>query len=158
MNLDKFTTVEQLASAVRTLLIEDMTVNKGWISSAWQKDPIRFGPSGIITEAINNTTLSAGSNTLASTAVPSGELHVITNLAVMYSGTVSGVTMTIQMNHDGSGYQIFYQNSITSGQYYDKQGWWVLDASDNIQLIINSATLNDDAYLRLIGFRIDIDQ
>ncbi|NIP56244.1 MAG: hypothetical protein GWN77_09460 [Gammaproteobacteria bacterium] len=157
MKLDKFTTLEQLTAAVRTLLIEDFTMNKGWISSAWQKDPLRLGYSGKIDEQVSDTSAAAGNNTLSGTDVPSGEIWVI--------DTVSAVNV----NTDPTKISIYI--NTTTGNVTLAEGWtpginhfvialgqFVLHEGDSIDAVFTGCTLNDDIYLRYNGYRVDIDQ
>lgn len=135
-----------------------MAQNHGWVGAAWQKDPIRFGYSELITEGVDNTSLAAGSNNLDTGTVPAGEIWVITNIAIRYDGTVSSVSLTVALIIDTVLMGIFGQKPPVSTVWYDRQGWWVLDAGDYIRLEVGGATMNDDAYLRVVGFRVDIDQ
>ncbi len=132
--------------------------SKGWIASAWQKNPLLFGYSGQILIADTNTSLAAGNNTIDSSAVPAGEIWVITNCAIAYSGTVAGVTMSAQLLDAATGYTLYGVLAVTSGLFVDRQGWWVLIPGNKLRLSITGATLNDDGFLRATGFRVDIDQ
>lgn len=158
MELKQFKTVEQLAAAVKSMLLEDMMANKGWFNSAWQKDPLRFGYSGLIYESIADTNLGAGTVSVDSAAVSPGEIWVITNIAVSYEGTVATVEMQMQIDHNGTRHTVAEFGSITSGLFYDRQGFWVLDTSDFVRLSITNATATDDGFLRIIGYRVDHDQ
>lgn len=130
----------------------------GWYSGAWQKNPLLMGYSAAVGEAVTNTSLAAGANTLSSTAVPAGEVHVITNIAAAYSGTVTNVILTVRINDSGTIYELYGQKPPVTGVYYDRQGFWVLKPGAKIDLLINGATLNDDGFLYIAGFSFDIDQ
>jgi hypothetical protein len=137
---------------------ELLGMNKGWIGGAWQKDPLRLGFSAQRLINASDTALGAGANDVDSGSVAAGELWVITNIAVRYAGTVAGVVLTPGF-YDGSNlFPVGEERSITSGQWYAYQGEWILVEDDVLRLQVAGATLNDDAYIRASGFRVDIDQ
>src|SRR5512139_2034280 len=110
--------------------------NLGWVSATWQKDPMRFGYSGQVVEAVVDNNLDAGDNTVLSTSVPAGEVHVITNIGITYAGTVAGVALAVLMNLSGVASRLFGQAPPVSVQLYDRQGWWVLAPGSYIYLAI----------------------
>ena len=130
----------------------------GWVNGAWQKNPLMFGYSGTAKNEVNDTALAAGNNNLDGAAVPAGEIWVITNVAFRYNGTVTGVTLTANAQMDGTAYQIFGQNPPVSNVWYDRQTYVVLNEGDYIWLSITGATLNDDAHLRMFGFKVEVAQ
>lgn len=141
-----------------TALIGDVGArNLGWVSAAWQKDPLRFGYSAHIYRAWSNLNLPAGNSTQADTAVPAGEIWVITNIAMRYEGTAP-TFMTMQINDGVTTYHLFRQLAPTTLAVYDRQGWWVLAPGHNLEIRVIGATLNDDLYGYATGFRVDIDQ
>lgn len=127
-----------------------------YINSAWQKAPFCFGVSSIKTENVLNTSLLAGTNTLSTTAVTAGQIQVVTNIAFYYSGTVATVVMGVYMKHDAVTYALYGQAPPVSNQIYDRQGQWVMDAGDQMQLIIFNATAGDDANLVITGYNMDV--
>ena len=130
----------------------------GWVSSAWQKQPISQGYSGAIRALITSTTLAAGNNTLNGSVVPAGEIWVIENIAMMYSGTVVGVAIYAMLLSGAVQYNLFAQTPVVSLVRYDRNLQLTLSPGENMQMFIQGATLNDDAYLWYVGRRIDIDQ
>lgn len=151
---------ERMDQLERFALTEEVMTaeNYGWVSSAWQKDPLRLGYSGTVSETLSDTALSSGSNNINGTAVPAGEIHVITNVSCAYLGTVSGVRLLPAVYVNSEVVYIDEHNSITSGQNYQTQGYFVLAPGDYIRLQIEGATATDDGYLKFSGFRVDIDQ
>lgn len=137
---------KQLASILHT-----------WIFPRWYKQPMMFGYSALKTDTVSDTTLAAGTVTLNGATVSAGEIWVITNISMVYIGTVP--TSIEAVMYDGStAHILFNQLAPASGQYYDRQGWWVVVAGDNLRYVIYGATLNDDFYGWATGFRMDIDQ
>ena len=132
--------------------------NYGLVGGAFQKDPIRIGYSSTVAEALSDTNLGAGPNNLDSTPVPEGEIHIMTNLAFQYAGTITGVSLMPSVILNSGVYPADYKTPVVSGAWYIVQGWWVLRKDDWVRLNIVGATATDDANLRITGFRVDIDQ
>ena len=133
-----------------------MTQNHGWVNGGWKKDPIQFGFSGVATQAFSNTNLSAGNNSIDGSAVPAGEIWIITNVVLIYFGTVTRIFARSKIG--GSYFTIFAEETPVTGKRYDRSGWWVFDSGDCINMATEGATVGDDIYLEMIGFRVDIDQ
>lgn len=129
----------------------------GWISSAWQKDPLRIGLSGVIRRSANNTNLSAGANNVDDTAVPAGEYWVIDNFSLLYIGTVPTLILWAIVS-SAAQYVLSEVQSPTASHWYGLQGRWVLGPGDQLRARVIGATLGDDLYLNAVGFRVDIDQ
>ncbi len=132
--------------------------NKGWVSAAWQKDPLRIGYSGVIRGFFSNTALAAGTNNIDGTAVPAGEIWRLDNISVSYIGTVTNVRLYAILLSSAVEYLLYEQQPPVSIQEYDRQGNWILEPGEKIRLKVVGATLNDDAFLQYVGMRIDIDQ
>jgi len=130
----------------------------GWVGAAWQKQPLPFGYSAVVSERKISTTLAAGTNSLSTTAVPAGEIHVYTHVSFYYAGTVATVTLTAYLNIGGSNKELAGVSPPVSSVIYDRQGWFVLAPGDTVQVYCFNATLNDDMALNVAGFRVDIDQ
>lgn len=130
--------------------------NYGYVGGAWQKDPIRFGPSDTVSEKKYEMDLPGGSSSLLGTAVPTGEVHVITQASILYLGT-SPTNIDIRANIGGVDIIITRQPSPVSNVMYDRQGWWVLAAGDYMKAAVDGATLHDNLYLWYSGFKIDVD-
>lgn len=107
-------------------------------------------------QTIGTSALPAGASNYDATAPAAGKVHVITNVAMYYTGTVAGVQIQTQILSSGTGRPVFNQSPPVSTQIYDRQGYWVLSANDNIRLVVVGATLNDDAFLYLHGFEMDV--
>ena len=135
-----------------------MAQNHGWIDGAWQKDPLSLGYSDIVARVVVEQNLSAGFNLLNDSAVPAGEIWVLTNISVLYIGTVANVQCTVLLNINGSYYQIWDFVPPASNRVGDRQGFWILHPGDYLAIEILNATAGDDLGLRGIGFRVDIDQ
>jgi len=132
-------------------------LNYGYVAGSAQKDPIRFGYSGVVNEVKSNLTLPAATTNLDTTAVPPGEIHVLTQIGWYYAGTVP-TAVWIELRDGSNDYHLFHSETLVSGEFYDHQGYWVLSQGYFIRATVYGPTLNDDFYLSVTGFRVDIDQ
>jgi len=121
--------------------------------------PTRVSLSGyadVLLSAKSEINLAAGANDLSLAAVPAGKVHVYTNIAITYFGTVAAVVLAVQIVDGVSTYTLFMQNPPVTGVSYDRQGTWVLEAGQHLNLHITGATAGDDAYLEAAGFVVDL--
>jgi hypothetical protein len=132
-------------------------LNKGYVSAAWQKDPIRFGYSDALKYTISNSNLAAGASTTDGSLVPTGEFWVITNLS-MNTISVTITRVDCRLVIDGTTLTIFNIVPPTTNVLNDRQGWWVLGPGDKASVRVYTATAGDDVYLYATGFKVDIDQ
>ncbi len=101
-------------------------------------------------QKIEDTDLSAGTNTLSSTAVVAGRIQRITDIAFSYTGTVASVRIEIK-----AGGKTVYKTTAnpTSGQLerIPNLGELYLEAGEKIEMVITDATATDDALLIIHG-------
>lgn len=106
-----------------------------------------------IHEEITDTDLSAGTNTLPSTAALSAKVNKITDLAFSYTGTVGSVRIEIK-----AGGKTIYKTTAdpTSGQIerISNLGEIFLSAGEKIEMVITDATATDDATLIVHGVEL----
>ncbi len=128
----------------------------GWISGAWQKNPLQFGFSGPLSYSESIIGMSAGTNVMFFPVVPAGEIWVITHVSWMFLGTPpsSGQFQLARVIDDTV---IFRQETPVSSRTYDRQGFWVIVEDDKAQLYLEGVTAGDDSYAWLSGYRVDID-
>ena len=106
-----------------------------------------------IHEEITNEDLSAGTNTLSSTAAASARVNKITDIAFSYTGTVTNVRMEIK----AGGKSVYKTTSDpTSGQIerIPNLGNIYLSAGEKIELVVTDATATDDATLIIHGVEL----
>ena len=127
----------------------------GYVGGAWQKNPILFGYSSGLFELISNANLSAGINYLDTSIVPAGWIWIVTHLCMTYAGT-SPAYINLRITHGGGYCYLYAYRRPVSGEYYDRQGWWVLEAGDYIDMKIGSATAGDNAVLVATGFKVQL--
>lgn len=114
-----------------------------------------FTFSGVVLRAIGTASLAAGTNNIDDSAVPAGEIWVITNLRFQYTGTPP-TRVNAALVSGGTGYPLFAVLAPASGQDYDRQGFWVMAEGDVLRVSVTGATLNDDLYLHATGFKTDL--
>jgi hypothetical protein len=65
--------------------------------------------------------------------------------------------MSVALVLSGAAIGIVSQKPPVSNARYDRQGWWVLGAGDNVQFVVEGATLNDDVYCNATGFAFAVN-
>lgn len=113
-----------------------------------------MGFGGIVEEALSDTSLDAGTNTLGGTTVPSGEIHVITQVVAQYIGTVPTQTFIFAVGLAGD-IVVLDQASPTSGIYYPATVNVILQSGDEMRCRVNGATAGDDLFFRYAGYKFD---
>jgi len=106
-----------------------------------------------IHEEIEDTTLSAGTNTLSSSVALAARVNKITDLAFSYTGTITNVRIEIK-----AGGETIYKTTAnpTTGQIerIANMGAIYLSAGEKIEMVVTDATLNDDAKLIIHGVEL----
>ena len=124
----------------------------GYLSSAWYKQPLVIGMSGVLSEVVSNTALPSGDSNQFHSAVPANTLWHVTHASFSYwgtlptqiglYGTVGGIPCYINV-----WLKAMMTSNITIGYHLDL---W-LQASDQLYWHIETATLNDDFYGFIMG-------
>lgn len=129
----------------------------GWYGGSWQKAPIPFGASGIVSGIYSNTNLPAGTSTFNVATVPAGEYW---NIKLFNVQAVTATATILRCGATLNGSQVFTveQRGITTNQIYINNCDIFLFPGDTIDFNIVGATLNDDLVGRWAGYRVDIDQ
>lgn len=129
----------------------------GWISSAWQKNPLALGYSSpLIKQYVNDAPTGSNPN-IDTDTVPSGELWVITNITER--ATFSSAAGIRCMFHDNSNACVLYViDSPTSLINYDRQGYWVLPAGAYLRMTLQTAVGDSQLVIWITGFIVETDQ
>jgi hypothetical protein len=127
----------------------------GYVNGAWQKNPIQFGYSAGLYWRINNYSLAADANDLNTGTVPAGWIWVVTHICLYYGGT-SPASISSFLIHSSITYLINRVWRPINDRYYDKQGWWVLEAGDYMRMTIYGATAGDSAIFTITGFKVQL--
>jgi len=106
-------------------------------------------------EQIADINLSAGTNSLSGTAVPSGKIWWITMLCMRYQGTVP---TQIYARFVGLAQDMtpITQASPVSGIWYTWNGSAYLLEGDYLNVVVTGATAGDDLHMRYAGSEIDM--
>lgn len=103
-----------------------------------------------IHEKIENNNLTAGTNTISSSAAPSAKIWKITDIAFSYTGTVTGVRMEIK----AGGQSVYKTTSDPVSGRLERMPAPVdlyLSAGETIELVITGATAGNSAFLIIHG-------
>lgn len=114
-----------------------------------------FGYYDRYIERKSTTTATAGTNTFSATAVPAGEVWVVTSVrAVNINTNNSEVEFGI---YDGTSRKGFYRTLLPGA---NKDMMWnghvYLKEADYIQAIFYGCTLNDDIYVDIFGYKMKV--
>ncbi len=141
-----------------TNLIGDVQArNKGWVSGAWQKDPLRVGYSGIQAEQVSNLSAAAGTNTLLSSVVPAGEIWNVQEITALDINT-NPTAIYLGLQIGGVDYYLLYLATPGAAIPVNWSGSIIVAPGSYVKAAITGCTLNDDIYLRYSAVRIDTDQ
>lgn len=132
-------------------------LNKGYIGSAWQNDPIRYGYSAVESEIVTDTNAGAGFQNLTGTTVPAGEIWVIENMFV--TNVTRAFTYTsFRGIIDGNAIFLHYSAGAAAGIPAFWGGRATLGPGDNTVVKIGNCTAGDTISMGYNYVRIDIDQ
>lgn len=136
---------------------EQHTGIHGWYGAAWYKAPIPFGPSGNICQKTFNLNLGAGIQYVETSAVPAGEVWVMTSFSILFYS--ASVTQALAgMRSSTVDYHIYDALPLTSGRLYDRSVNLVMFPGDLLYMKLFGCTAGDDGYIYTLGYRMDIDQ
>lgn len=138
------------------------TINHGQIYAGGDKkiviQPVERGWSEEWRANLFNLTLPAGLVTLPDTIVPAGQILVVENIAIRYVGTVTNIVLAAGLVVGGIQRVIFALTNPADGYitntWRDYMKSVTIAPGEYIQFFINPATLNDQAYMHVLGRRI----
>lgn len=129
----------------------------GWDGAAARKLSLLWGYSDRWAERVENTNLSAGTQTIQSAVVTTGYVYVLSFVA--YRTVSASCTTMILQAHDGSQqYEWEAQTPPATAKWYNVAGAIPLRAGDRVQLTGANFTAGDDLYLSLFGYKMQVDQ
>lgn len=127
----------------------------GWDGGAWHKLPMVWGYSGIAEESLADTNLPGGTNNINGTAVPAGEIWVITHANVRYIGT-NPTLLRIKVVGLATLIDIAEDKSPVSDKYLFWDGKIYLQEGDYVRFTAYGATATDDLYGHYAGYKMKI--
>lgn len=110
------------------------------------------GFEGIAEEALSETNLPAGSSVLTGTTVPTGEIHVITQMMLLYVGAAPTRMYTDSPGLAGT-IVTWNIESPTPSRSYTQSVNIYLQAGDAMRAYIVGATAGDAFYFRYAGYK-----
>lgn len=130
--------------------------NYGWISSKWQKDPIRFGYSSHKGEEFSPTA-SAGLNTIDGATVPAGEIWNV-EAAHAFNNTSVCTRILIQCIVNSVSIVLAYAATVPASTTVYFLGRVTLSPGDKMRFLFDGCTAGDALRAAYTATRIDIDQ
>ena len=128
----------------------------GHTGTAWQKLGMLWGYNNTVSESVANTNLGAGYQTLDGTAVPAGEVWVISAVGGFFvSATVTALVLIAMVN--GVPVPIKSVLAPTGSFWHCETGQFVLREGDYVQLRLETCTAGDDGYLNYGGSKMKLD-
>jgi len=113
-----------------------------------------FAFESIVEEAVLDSALAAGTNTLNGTAVPTGKVWQVTQAGVQYVGTAP-TRLEIRAFGLATALEVLDQATPLASHWYVWSGTIYLQAGDYMMARVETATATDDLYLRYAGVQMD---
>ncbi|MBU2325725.1 MAG: hypothetical protein KJ884_22460, partial [Gammaproteobacteria bacterium] len=113
-----------------------------------------FAFESIVEEALSNTNLSAGQNSLVGTVVPAGKVWKITHATMTYVGTVP-TEIYIQVSGLATALGLIYQAAPASDRIYIWEGEIYMQEADYFICFVSGATAGDALYMRYAGVQMN---
>lgn len=135
-----------------TELVGDVQARElGYFNGAWQKQALGLGYYGVVRVAVDSGALPAGNSAYDSGQVPANTVWTVENLAVRYTGTIAGVTLSVGVLVGVSLYVIDQWTITASGLFYGYPCSLELAPGEQLRLTVTGATAGDVASLRVVG-------
>jgi hypothetical protein len=128
----------------------------GYISGAWQKNPLSFGYSGQVAQQVANNDAPAGDNQLNGTAVPAGEIWVITFMSGFDIET-NPTSVDLYAIIGGTGMPIAVQKLPGANVPFGIVCNIVLKQGDYAQCIMRGCALHNHIYFSYGGYKVAIN-
>lgn len=129
----------------------------GWDGSAWRKLPLVWGYSDTLQERWNDADADAGANSHEFTAVPAGEIWVITNLnAADLDNVVTEINWIFVFG--GTNYQITAKLSPAARENVGGMIHIVLEEGAVMKVSYIGVTLNDYIYGTIVGYKMKVSE
>lgn len=132
-------------------------VGQGWVGAAWQKNPLLLGYSGDQTEQISDLNADEGTDTLASAAVPAGEIWIVEAVSAR-NLTKAEIRLLSYVVANGVDVVLQEHTTTIAAEFAVWSGAVTLSEGDTVNAIFYDCDAGDDLYLQYHARRIDIDQ
>lgn len=127
----------------------------GWDGTQWRKLPLVWGYSDTYREYIYEDNVDAGTNLLDGSAVPAGEIWVVT--FVRAHCVQAGLTrINIYQYYDTTSLYLYSVESPAAYVYAGGPCSIVMEEGDKIRAAFLNCALNDDIRLYITGYKMAI--
>lgn len=128
----------------------------GWYGAAWGRQPVQFGFSGTTSIAMTNTELPAGNSTqLSVTTVPANTVYTLTNFIYRVdSASITRVEFLIRVSAVSRIIKQIWDFDTT--YWVGVEGTFILGPGDQIGAYVYDATLNDNIYMEMTGYKTNL--
>lgn len=128
-----------------------------YTGSAWVKSNLLWGYNDLFAEVVYDTNASAGTNTLETTAVPSGYVYILTSCMVVNINSVCTRIRKLAWR-SGTEYCDFDTSSSPAAGIHQPIACWIpLKEGDTVRGVFYGCVLNDDIYLAVWGYKMKIN-
>lgn len=126
-----------------------------WDGTQWRKQPLLFGYSDVYDERISNINVPAGTVTQTFSAVPAGEVWVVTLFTAFPS---QGNTTRVLMKMEGTSTHNLHVVPTPPGStsVYVPVTPIILAATYYLEIVWENAALNDDFRASAMGYKMSI--
>lgn len=128
---------------------------EGWDGSAWHKLPLLWGYSSIYNESKQDLEAASPNDTLVTTGVAAGHLHVL-EVVSAFNNTSLSTSILLAVTSGGISATFLPTYSPAAGYRCVWVGKLVLAEGDTITAFFNGVTAGDDLYMRLHGYKMKI--
>jgi len=120
---------------------------------SFNNDPL-FSYDVAVLEQDLVASLAAGTNNIYTSAVPVNKLWVLTAVSVVYTGTITNVSMQVAIYDGVNTLFFFYVKPVVSAQVYPLQTTWYLKAGWKLRFYVTAATAGDSASISINGYQM----
>jgi len=128
----------------------------GFDGFVWRKLQLLFGFGGVVEEGLLDDNLDSGTNYLAGSVVPAGEIWIVQNASIQYVGTAPD-ELHIRVAGLADLIRLFYEGSPASGAWYCWGGTCIIQEGDWLVAQVVGATAGDTLYFRYAGYKMEIE-
>lgn len=146
---------KRLVVAVASVVASDVQMH-GYYDGAWQKAPMPWGYCDTVVERNYEPNAAAGINTLASTAVPAGEVHVIQTVYASNLNT-NPTAVVLGLKRGATTYSFHREAAPGAGASVENANPIIAKEGDIIVATFTGCVLNDDIILIITGYKVDLD-
>ena len=128
----------------------------GWDGTQWRRLNLLWGFYDRLVARAYTESATAGTNTLAISAVPTGQVYVATSLAAVDLNNAP-TYIALVLIAGGVEYQLLRTAAPAAGVVVSLQGQIVAKAGDVLRANLGGCTLNDDIYFWVAGYIMQVN-